>query len=1046
MDIQSRYQQIQKTTLRLIALITALLLVSCGGSSDTANNTTSFSISGTFTGLQGSITLQNNGTNALTLSATNNFTISTSVNDGSNYNITVLIQPNGQTCTVSNGSGTVNAANVSNIAVNCINIYSVGGSVTGLTGALLIQNNATDTTTITTNGAYTFNQKINTGNTYNVTILQNPTEQICSITNGSGEISTDNITNANIFCSTNNTTVTVSGSFSTAPLIQVDSDINDPFAVANVSNNLPSTAQIIANFSSVNGFLTKIATGKTIDQDRFSSSTDEFDIFKVALQKDQTLRLQVVNFAPGEVFQGDLDLYLYDTGLTLVAFSNTVTGFETLSVPANGEYFIEVYAFEGTSKYTLSLNNVTTQNTPAQSNSVNFRPGEAIIKFKPNTVVSHFKANNQLMRLSHNKTSRAAMASFDISNNTLAIARTAAPLNFIQKLAITNPKSYQKHQTLQQIKHLRQRADVKYAEPNYIYQASTVPNDTHYNLQWHYPAINLPQAWDITTGSRADTDVIVAVVDTGVFLEHSDFIGQLVPGYDFISDPAIAVDGDGIDNNPDDPGDGAQINSSSWHGTHVAGTVAASSNNNSGMAGVAWDAKVMPLRALGKGGGTSYDIMQSILYAARLTNDSGSIPTQQADIINLSLGGGGFSQAEQDAYTAVRDAGVIIVAAAGNENTAQLSYPASYDGVVSVSATDFANNRAPYSNFGSRIDVAAPGGNVGVDLNNDGYGDGVLSAIADDSSGSRNSQWKFYQGTSMAAPHVAGVFALMRAIHPTITPAEIDALLASSVITTDLGTEGHDDIYGHGLIDAFKAVQEAQKLAGGGTLPPQPALITADPNQLTLGATSNATLMLSNQGGETASILSFSDDANWLTVSAVDVDSNGLGTYQVSINRTDLSDSSYLGTITFNLCTGDALKIQVSMRIGVLNSASNAGKNYILLIDSNGNIIDQATPIDQGNGIFNYSFNNVPAGLYQIVGGSDIDNDLLICQLAETCGGFPTINALSNIEVINTDISGLDFVMDILSNFGSSSLSTDSNTKRPYAFQRLPANNKRLQQ
>jgi serine protease len=611
--------------------------------------------------------------------------------------------------------------------------------------------------------------------------------------------------------------------------------------------------------------------------------------------------------------------------------------------------------------------------------------------------------------------------------------------------------SYQKRQTLQQIKRLRQRADVEYAEPNYIRQAYRVPNDTHYNLQWHYPAINLPQAWDITTGnitsgSRAGTDVIVAVVDTGVYLEHPDFTGQLVTGYDFISDPVNAGDDSGIDDNPDDPGDGAQINSSSWHGTHVAATVAASSNNNSGVAGVAWGAKIMPLRVLGKEGGTSHDIIQSILYAARLANDSDTIPTQQADIINLSLGGGGFSQAEQDAYTAVRNAGVIIVAAAGNENTAQLSYPASYAGVISVSATDFANEHAPYSNFGTGIDVAAPGGNSGADLNNDGFGDGVLSAIADDSSGNRKPAFNFYSGTSMAAPHVAGVFALMRAVHPNISPDEIDTLLESSKITTDFGPLGRDDIFGHGLIDAFKAVQEAQKLANGGVLPPQPALITADPNQLTLGADSGATLMLSNQGGESASITSFSNDTNWLTVSPDTIDGDGLGLYQITIDRTGLSDSSYLGTITFNINTGENLKIQVSMLVGTLNNTGNAGKNYILLIDSNNEVIDQATPIISGNGIFNYRFTNVPAGLYQIVGGSDIDNDGFLCQLAETCGGYPTINALSNIEVSNTDISNLDFVMDILSTFGSSSLSSDGNVILPQGFQRLPTNNKRLQQ
>jgi len=910
--------------------------------------------------------------------------------------------------------------------------FSIGGSVSGLAGSLSIQNNNTHTLTISNNGIYTFNGKFSAGSNYKITVSRQPAGQHCAISNANGQISRANIANINIHC---RIAFTVSGSYSTAPLIQVDSDINDPFAVANISNNTVASAQVIANFSSVQGFLSLEPTARFTEQDRFASSTDEFDVFKVTLQKNQTLRLQVVDFAAGGDFQGDLDLELYE-GANLVAFSDSITEFETLTVPADGDYFILVRAFEGTSKYTLSLDGVSTVTTPAQTSSMNFIPGEAIVQFTPGTALSQSRASNQLMRLSHSESSRATLAKFDLSNNTTrAATRTTSAPNFFQQLAIDNPESYQKHKTLQHIKQLRQRAEVKYAEPNYIRQAYKVPNDTHYHLQWHYRAIKLPQAWNITTGDRA-ANVIVAVVDTGVFLTHTDLSNQLVAGYDFIANPTNAGDGDGIDNNPDDPGDGAQINSSSWHGTHVAGTVAAQSNNNNGVAGVSWGAKIMPLRVLGKQGGSSYDIMQAVLYAAGLPNDSGTLPAQKADIINLSLGGSGFTQQEQDVYTAARDAGVIIVAAAGNENTSQRSYPASYAGVISVSATDFNNHRAPYSNFGSRIDIAAPGGHSGADVNNDGHGDGVLSASVDDSSGSREPTFTFHNGTSMAAPHVAGVFALMRAVHADISPADIDRLLPA--ITTDLGTPGRDDIYGHGLIDALKAVQQAQILLHGEDLPPQPALITAEPNQLTLGAITNgAMLTLTNQGDIADSITSVSNNANWLTVTANNVDADGLGTYQLTIDRTGLADASYLGIISFNLSTGNVLKVSVSMLVGSFNTTGNAGTNYILLIDQNNNIIDQAIPVDQGNGIFNYRFNYVPVGFYQIVGGSDIDNDQLICQLAETCGGFPTVSALSTFEVRNTDITGLDFVMNILANFGSS-LSSDNKAKQPASLQRLP--------
>jgi serine protease len=916
-----------------------------------------------------------------------------------------------------------------------LTLYSVGGTVTGLQGSVTLRNNSTDLLTLSNSGSFSFNNKLNSGASYSVQIQAQPSGQICTVSNASGVVNAD-VTNVMVSCTTR---VSLSGSYQLAPLIQVDSDINDPLAVANVDNGSFIEAQSIANFSTVHGFATLAGTGRILDGDRFAVSGDEYDTYRVNLQKNQTLRLQVSDFAGVDVFQGDLDLFLYDSGFNLVDYSYSTGEFENISVLADGDYYIVVAAYDGTSKYTLTLNIVSPLNITRQ-NSVDFRTGESIIKFKPNITVNNFKASHQQMVLSHHKTTRPALANFDVSDVSSASIAGSLKVHrrFIEELRQKNPGSYEKFITLQQIKRMNQRQDIEYAEPNYIYKPLLVPNDEFYSLQWHYPAINLPQAWDITTGSRIGSDVIVAVVDTGVFLSHTELSGQLLSGYDFISDITNAADGDGIDADPDDPGDSATLNSSSWHGTHVAGTVAAKTDNNDGVAGIAWQAKIMPLRVLGTLGGSNYDIIQAIRYAARLSNDSNTLPAQKADIINLSLGGSGFSQAAQDAYDEVRAAGVIIVAAAGNENTSVLSYPASYDGVISVSATDFVNARAPYSNYGGKIDVAAPGGNQLVDLNNDSYGDGVLSTLVDDSTGTRKSTLSFYQGTSMAAPHVAGVFALMRAVYPALSPDEIDSLLAAGSITTDLGTAGRDDIYGYGLLDALKAVQMAQLLENGGTLPPQPALIVATRNQLTMGATSTATLILSNEGGVTASITSVTDDASWLSVLASSVDGNNLGEYQVTIDRTGLSDSSYLGTITFNLSTGSSLQVLVSMDVGIVDKTGNAGTVYMLLLDDSNEVIDQVSAVDDGNGIFNYNFTNVVAGGYRIVAGSDIDNDLFICQLAEACGGYPTISELSTIQVTDADITGLDFVVDILANFGaSSSLATESITGSS-GFKRSP--------
>ena len=922
--------------------------------------------------------------------------------------------------------------------------YTVGGMVTGLQGSVALQNNNAESLTLNSSGEFTFTEKVGKGSNYNVTVETQPDNQVCIVTNGSGTIAKANVTNVSISCIEG---VTLSGSFQAAPLIRVDSDVNDSGAATNISNDSLAVAQVIPNFSTVHGFATELGTGRASEGDRFASSEDEFDVYRVHLQKNQTIRLQVVDFVLTDVFEGDLDLALLDASEphdeNKDVVSDSLDEFENITVTADGDYYIVVTAFKGSSKYTLSLNNVSPANVSSQG-ATEFRPGEAIIQFKENASISNvgnnvsanrFAANNQQMLLSHTKTTRATLAKFDVSDNNnifnLSTAKTKS--GFMDELKQRNFASYQKIKTLRQIKELNQRADVEYAEPNYIYKPSLVPDDEFYNLQWHYPAINLPQAWDITTGDRVGgSDVIVAVIDTGVFLDHPELAGQLVAGYDFISDPDNAADGESsansdIDNNPDDPGDGAQLSSSSWHGTHVAGTIAAASNNEKGIAGVAWGAKIMPLRALGTKGGSSFDVMQAVLYAAGLPNSSDTVPAQKADIINLSLGGGGSSVAAQDAFTAARNAGVIIVAAAGNENTGQLSYPASYDGVVSVSATDFENKRAPYSNFGTEIDVAAPGGSQGVDVNEDGFGDGVLSTLVDDSSGSREPTLKFYQGTSMAAPHVAGVFALMRAVHPTLSPDDIDSSLAAGFLTTELGEVGLDDIYGYGLIDALKAVQEARRLANGGASPLQPALIIATPNQLTLSGNSGATLVLSNKSSTVASVISIDVDANWLTVaSGSNVDTNGLGDYQVSINRNGLNDSIYTSTITFNLSTLESLQVQVSMTVGNVDTDGKVGTIYMLLVGADDEVAKQTAVVESGNGIYNYSFKNIAPGSYRVIGGSDVDNDVFICQLGEACGGYPTINALSDIEVDNVNIIDLDFVIDILANFGASSLSGSS--------------------
>jgi serine protease len=581
----------------------------------------------------------------------------------------------------------------------------------------------------------------------------------------------------------------------------------------------------------------------------------------------------------------------------------------------------------------------------------------------------------------------------------------AAELN--RRLYRTEDETTQlKLDTLRVIQALKTKPGIRYAEPNYIRQALFVPNDTYYGRQWHYPLINLPQAWDITRGS---TEVVVAVVDTGILSSHPDIDSlRLTDGYDFISDPSIARDGDGIDPDPEDPGDDMQ-GGSSFHGTHVAGTVAAATDNSTGVAGVAPNVRIMPLRVLGKGGGTSADIIQALEYAAGLANDSGTLPGRKADIINMSLGGPSRSQAEQEVITAVRGKGIVIVAAAGNSASSLPSYPAAYDGVVSVSAVDAAKNLAPYSNFDDSIDAAAPGGNLSKDVNNDGYGDGVLSTSGDDSSGVISSTYSFSNGTSMAAPHMAGVVALMKSVYPMLKPAEVDALLAGGHITQDLGAPGRDNEFGYGLIDAYLAVAAVQK----GIIPS--ALIVSPPSLNFKASLDGLSITAETIGTDSDIFLqSAQSDADWLSISPDVVDDDGFGAYTVSVDRTGLPDGPYYGTLFFDSNQND-VEIPVSMQVGNTAVAGDSGYHYILLLDAA--TFEWVDQLEVGaiDGRYPFTFRNLPAGEYVVFAGTDSDNDYVIGDAGEAFGAYISLDQ-PRVITLRDPVSEINFTTSFIVN------------------------------
>jgi serine protease len=352
--------------------------------------------------------------------------------------------------------------------------------------------------------------------------------------------------------------------------------------------------------------------------------------------------------------------------------------------------------------------------------------------------------------------------------------------------------------------------NVEYVQIDRVMKQPLTPNDTNYSQQWGYTdadaGIRANTAWDVANGSG----IIVAVLDTG-YVAHSDLAANIVAGYDFISNTTVAGDGNGRDSDASDPGDYYGGDPSSWHGTHVAGTVAAVTNNAKGVAGTAWGAKVMPVRVLGRGGGSTSDIADAIIWASGGTVSG--VPTlsaaNAADVINMSLGGGGSCDTTtQNAINSAVSRGTTVVVAAGNSNANASGFtPASCNNVVNVASVTSASARSSFSNYGTLIDVSAPGSSI-------------LSTLNAGTAGPGAENYASYSGTSMASPHVAGAVALVQSRRlalglPLYTPAEVEAQLKATAYALSGACSGG---CGAGIIDA-RALVDA---AGGSTPPPPP--------------------------------------------------------------------------------------------------------------------------------------------------------------------------------------------------------------------------------
>lgn len=572
------------------------------------------------------------------------------------------------------------------------------------------------------------------------------------------------------------------------------------------------------------------------------------------------------------------------------------------------------------------------------------------------------------------------------------------PTTCLWRVVDGNGKDLDEEQTREAANVLSRATAVRWVSVNHIQQALAVPNDEYRGLQWHYDQMNLPAAWDVTKG---DSNVVAAVIDTGISTQNPDFTGRLGQGADLISDNSISNDGDGRDNNPEDPGDNA-AGGGSFHGSHCAGTVGAATDNGKGVAGVSWAGTILAVRVLGIGGGTGFDIAGGIRWAIGEEVEGVTRNTRPADVLSMSLGGKGSSAAEEEAIRAAIARGSLVIVAAGNDNEDASAYtPAGIPEAITVGATRYNGTRASYSNYGDRVDVMAPGGEMSEDADNDGNADGVLSTVA--------KGVDYLQGTSMATPHVAGLAVLMKTLRPDLRQEEAAQILRETGRTDVRCSE----CGGAPLVDAAAVVAYLQ---AGANAP----FLSVTPSAVDLGKDENAqTITVRNSGAQALdwSAAFQGDPAGFkLDITSGHLEGRANATIQLSLTRgTALSGDA---TLVFT-STGGERRVTLhfdeklprqrpKITKAFVGALIKKGDELEVAQDSNNESAVVATGIAEG---FEYKLQPLEPGEYLILGLTD-DNGNGTWEDGEGIGLYPDLSDPKFITLEKDQkITGVDFLV-----------------------------------
>lgn len=869
--------------------------------------------------------------------------------------------------------------------------------------------------------------------------------------------------------------VSVSGTLSANSALQLDSDVNDPFTQSR-SNNTLATAQPIPNPAIIKGWVT--ATPTNVPGDQFATDVDDQDIFRVSIFEGQSLLLEIADFNSSNPAEIDLDLGLFDTDGNLLEASLSIeNSFESLLIDQTGDYLLLVDAFSGASNYTLTISTeFSTTNFDSQITIADVRHDE--IGLSGSLTDS---ANMSLMSIYADADQHAAMASGSAMNSTIKLntddfitlattQRGATRSNAVPKSVLAMPdvrlhatdddgndkleKTSQLLDAMKMINHRESRDVVTLLQYPQLLQSDSDPVPSS-QLQWNMYDIGWPAAIELLQ-NRPDLLVktpVIAVIDSGILQSHPDLQGVVIDQRDFVD---VFFDGDGFDADASEQANRSQPQCQHFHGTHVS-TTAVAPQNNIGIVGVAPIADLIALKVTNDTdenlcGAIVGDLPNAILYAAGLPNSSGTTAAIPADVINLSLGGSQANPDEQFAIQRAVDAGVIVVAAAGNSGSPEQSFPAAFDGVIAVAATDRAQDRAGYSQFYPEVDIAAPGGDTAADLNADGIGDGVLAGAGQLDGNVFLPSLDLKAGTSMASPHVAAGIALMKGIAPNLTHRDIEMMLFRGELTEDIGTPGFDNMTGFGLMSLPKMLEAASRFSNdvgntGGEA--AVSIVTSTPSTLDFGRTlTEITLELVQLGEATVTVdfvtgddeLALSDGSFPVRLNSP-ASADGFGVYTFFFDRALLDEGrSVAGSIQFNLSDGTVYEVNVSGTNQTANGTATTAAVFFIfqrlsadgLIESQ----DQQFLIDSNSINETASFTGVTAGTYRVIFGTDTDNDGFLCDEGEICGTLPVNNqGFSAALVLNEDTSDLTFPLENVSS--TPFLSFTDQTYRPTSSYRL---------